>query len=252
MLDSRKLHYSPFFDKRSEKQSFHYGSSGPLLLATSPLGQKYVIKHTYPHNAANEYVASWLATQIGVLAPRAELLTPNSHFCSDYAVAIEYFDSLTIPDNEVIANCKSDLIALYALNVLVEQEDIIQYYQSGKRIVPVDFSECFYLDYDIMPRLLKLSAAKDELFYYWSKNCLRLFEHRIATEKFCLPETAKELHIDSTEMTAGMIKVAKRVLKIKDSDIDDMTDELCNLYPYEIAFYYDLYIHAMQDSMKKF
>lgn len=234
MLDSRKLRYSPFFDKRSEKQPFHHGSSGPLLLATSPLGKKYIIKHAYPHNAANEYVASWLATQIGVFAPRAELLTPNSHFCSNYAVAIEYFDNFTAPDNEAIVNCKPDLFALYALNALVEQEDIIQYCQSGKRIVPFDFSECFYLDYDIMPRLLKLSAAKDELFYYWSKNCLRLFEHRIATEKFCLPETAKELHIDSAEMATGMINVAKRVLKIKDSDIDDLTDELNDLNFYII------------------
>lgn len=83
MLDSNKLRYSPFHDSRKDtKPGFHQGGSGTLLLATDSCGKTYLVKHTYSHNAANEYVASWLASQIGILAPHVELLTPNKKFNS--------------------------------------------------------------------------------------------------------------------------------------------------------------------------
>lgn len=252
MLDSCNLCYAPFHDIRTNnKPGFCEGESGPLMLATDPRGKKYIVKHIYSHNAANEYVASWLASQVGVLAPHVELLTPNKKFDSHYAVAIEYFDDFTSPI-ETSPFYKADIISLFALNTLIAQTDRIQYRQHGNRVIPFDFSECFNISHDIMRQLLELSKSDDDVFYRLARDTLRQFGQFLSCARFELPDTAEMLHFDSSEMTSGMISVAKRVLNISDAAIDAMVDELCNLYPCNVAMYYDLCIHAMQDRMKSF
>ena len=94
MFDSSEFSYEPYKDNRVvHRPGFTVGRSGRLLLATHQrTGKKYLVKHTYPHNAANEYVACWLAERMGASAPKAYLLTPNDAFETKYAVAIEYVD----------------------------------------------------------------------------------------------------------------------------------------------------------------
>ena len=94
MLDSSTMTFAPFKDNRAKKDPRFVGMSGRLLLGTDASGKKYLIKHTYAHNAANEYTACWLAEKMGIIAPKAYLLTKARCFASRYAVAIEYFDSL--------------------------------------------------------------------------------------------------------------------------------------------------------------
>ena len=95
MLDSGTLKYEPYTDSRVRTaKGFSVGQSGALLLGVAQTGEKYMIKHTYPNNAANEYAGCWLAGKMGVPAPKAQLLTPNKRFRCEYAVAIEYLDDL--------------------------------------------------------------------------------------------------------------------------------------------------------------
>ena len=84
MLDSSFFTYEPFIDNRvKSRPGFTVGTSGQLLLATRKEdGKRYLVKHTYPHNAANEYVSCWLAEKLGVPAPRAFLFSPNEAFQS--------------------------------------------------------------------------------------------------------------------------------------------------------------------------
>ena len=94
MLDSLTITIAPFKDNRTKRDPKFVGMSGKLLLGTDANGKKYLIKHTYAHNAANEFTACWLAEKMGIFAPKAYLLTNDRRFASPYAVAIEFFDSL--------------------------------------------------------------------------------------------------------------------------------------------------------------
>ena len=91
MLDSREFTFTAYQDNRTlQHEDFVTGLSGPLLLAVhNKTGEKYIVKHTYGHNAANEYVACWLADKIGVPAPKAFLLSRSNLFASKYAVSID-------------------------------------------------------------------------------------------------------------------------------------------------------------------
>ena len=66
MIDSATLTYAPFVDPRGKHNpDFTTGQSGKLLIGTDANGKKYLIKHCYPHNAANEFVGCWLAKKTG-------------------------------------------------------------------------------------------------------------------------------------------------------------------------------------------
>lgn len=252
MLDSNKLRYSPFHDSRKDtKPGFHQGDSGTLLLATDSCGKMYLVKHTYSHNAANEYVASWLASQIGILAPHVELLTPNKKFNSPYAAAIEYFDNFT-PPVETSPFYKSDIISLFALNLLINQDDNIQYGQHGNRIISIDFSECFCMTHEIMQGLLKNPDPNSRSFSIWKNYITWSFKSYLSNSCFTQSVPVNLLHMSSSEIKSEMIAVAKRVIDISDFEIDTMVHELCNLYPYDIATHYSSCIHAMQDFIKYF
>lgn len=93
MIDSATLTYAPFVDSRGKHNpDFTTGQSGKLLIGTDANGKKYLIKHCYPHNAANEFVGCWLAKKLDIPAPNAFLLFPNKAFQSRFAVAIEFLD----------------------------------------------------------------------------------------------------------------------------------------------------------------
>ena len=49
-----------------------------------------------------------------------------------------------------------------------------------------------------------------------------------------------------------MIRTAKRVAAISDQDLDALTDELSEMYPMDIAVFYEMCIRAMQKHMKDF
>lgn len=253
MLDSSSLTYTPFYDHRKHQSSaFEAGQSGILLVGTDANGKKYIIKHCHPHNAANEYVACWLAKKLGVPAPSAHLLSPNKAFKSKYAVAIEYLDLK--PFDKHAAPYPDDLIAQFALSALIVQDDIIQLNVAGDHIVSYDFSEAFCMA-ELRTILLLTSMnskrSHDDVIDIVRQR-LATFQRYLSMLDFNVPGLAREFNLDCEKMREGMIAVGKRVLEISENEINELSEELENLYPMEVSIYYETCIQAMQEHMKKF
>ena len=99
MIDPVNLEFKQYNDNRQKNNDFQTGFSGPLKLATDICdGKKYIVKQTYSHNAANEFVSCWLAAKMRISAPRAYLVKPCAELSSKYAVAIECINDLTAFD----------------------------------------------------------------------------------------------------------------------------------------------------------
>jgi len=253
MLDSNTLTYAPFTDpRRSRNSAFDVGQSGRLLVGTENSGKKYIIKHCYPHNAANEYVACWLAKKLGVPAPDAYLLTPNKAFDSKYAVAIELLN--LEPFDKTAAPHPEDLISQFALSSLIAQDDTIQLNVAEGHIVSYDFSEAFCMDN--MNGLLALLATGSERDNDTAIEIIRRhvtsFRRHLSFMDFDVPGLAREFNLNNQQMREGMIAVGKKVLQITEENVYALSEELENLYPFEIAIFYEECIFSIQRHMKKF
>lgn len=252
MLDSSKLTFKHFTDPRTRSNpNFTEGLSGPLMLATSHTGRKYIIKHACFHNAANELVGSWLGYKLGAPTPHAYLLKSSEKFPSLYGVAIQFIENLSPVDKDHLTEqMQRDIIAQFALNILIDTDDNIQMSEAGGRIYCMDFSEAFYVSDTMM---LKAFLFNEEAGRSWADNKLDAFcdyMRRLSFDTAC--EFAPELHMDPEQMKAGMIAVGKRVLSITDDEIDALVDELSKMYPEGYADYYAGCIYAMQERMKMF
>lgn len=207
MLDSFEFKYEPYKDGRVvNRPSFTVGMSGPLLMAThKATGKKYIVKHTCPHNAANEYVACWLAERMGAPAPKAYLLSPNRVFTTKYAVAIEYLDGLRNFKTENLSEeMKSALISQFALCLLLRLDDSIQLCNTDEHIYSYDFSEGF----NIVDMRLIL-GAQEEAMVDFLRRPLQQFKWFIEKEDFNIPGLAREFHLAPEEMRSGMIASVK-------------------------------------------
>ena len=251
MLDSNELSYRPFIDNRTKKDPLFVGSSGALLIGKAKDGKQYIIKHTYPHNAANEFTACWLAERLGVFAPKAYLLSKNKAFASPYAVAIEYIEGFERFEKDAVPN-KSDLISQFALNALIYTDDILQLNRVGGRIISYDFSESFCMTSPAMRSAIQMLSLNEEKAIDQIAQILNDFRYHLSFQKFDVPGLAKEFYLDPDKMRLGMIATAKKVLEITEEDITKLSDELCELYPVAIAVFYEECIHAMQRHMEKF
>lgn len=251
MIDSTTLQLQLFKDNRSNKDPSFVGSSGALYLGTAPDGKKYLVKHTYPHNASNEYTACWLAEKIGAYTPKAYLLSADKRFASPYAVALEFIEGLAPFEKDAVPN-KSDLISQFALNILIYTDDILQLNRVGSRIVSYDFSESFNMAEPSMRFALNTLSYNSEMGIDQISRLLDGFRRHLQLQCFDYPGLAKEFHLDPKEMRQGIIAVAKRVLDITEEELDELSDELCNLYPTAVAVYYEECIRAMQQLMKRF
>ena len=82
MLNSSLFSYRFYAEDRviNGKDLFVDTSGRLLIAADKESGKKYLVRHTYPHNAANAYVACCLAEKLSVPAPKAWLLSPNTVF----------------------------------------------------------------------------------------------------------------------------------------------------------------------------
>lgn len=245
VLNSEEFRYEPYKDNRIQNRpGFTVGMSGPLLVAMHKrTGKKYLVKHTYPHNAANEYVACWLAERIGALAPKAYLLSPNRAFATKHAVAIEYLDGLRgFKKDDVPEELKSDLISQFALCLLLRLDDAIQLSCTDEHVYSYDYSEGFNIvDMRIILR------ASEEAMVGFLRPPLQQFKRFTEKEDFNVPGLAREFHIAPEEMCCGMIATVKRVATITDEELDELSDELMEMYPTAIAVYYEECIHAIRD-----
>ena len=251
MIDSSTMTFVPFKDNRAKKDPRFVGMSGRLLLGTDTNGKKYLVKHTYAHNPANEFTACWLAEKIGIFAPKAYLLTKARRFASKYAVAIEFFDSLQNFSKDDVPN-KSDLIDQFALCALIDTGDTVQLGRVGDRIISYDFSEGFIISDFRMRQIIDVLPLGSGIGMSFLKENLQTFDDHVSLQSFKFPGLAKEFHLDADELRHGMIKTAKRVETISDEDLNLLTDELSEMYPMEIAVFYEMCIRSMQDHMRNF
>ena len=250
MLDSSTLTFKHFTDSRVKTNpGFIEGLSGPLMLATSKVGKRYIVKSACFHNAANELVASWLGYKIGAPTPHAYLLKPSERFSAMYGVAIEFIENLKPMDpDHLTEQMQQDIIAQFALNTLIDTDDKIQISESGGRIYSMDFSEAFYVSDTMM---LKAFLFNEDAGFTWAQNKLDAFcgyIGRLSFDAAC--EFAPELHMDPEKMKDGMITVAKKVLDITDEEVDTLVEELSQMYPAGYAEYYAGCICAMQERMR--
>lgn len=252
MLDSSTLTFKHFTDPRIKSNpGFTEGLSGPLMLATDKSGRKYIVKHACFHNAANELVGSWLGYKLGAPTPHAYLLKPSEKFPSLYGVAIQFMENLKAVDKDHLTEqMQRDIIAQFALNILIDTDDKIQMSEVGGRIYSMDFSEAFYVSDTMM---LKAFLFNKDAGNAWEQNKLDAFCGYIGRMSFDTAcEFAPELHMNPETMKDGMIAVAKKVLSITDEEIDALVDELGKMYPAGYADYYAGCIYAMQERMKMF
>ncbi len=245
MIDSTEFQYEPYRDSRVvHRPGFTVGASGPLLLAThKTTGKRFLVKHTYPHNAANEYVACWLAERIGSPAPKAYLLSPNKAFASQFAVAIEYLDGFrSFKTDDLSEEMKKELIAQFALCLLLRLDDAIQLSRTDKHIYSYDFSEGF----NIVDMRLILRAGEDAMAEFL-RTPLQQFKRSTENEDFNVPGLAREFNLDTEEMRKGIIATVKRAALITDKELDKLSDELMEMYPAAIAVYYEECIRAIRE-----
>lgn len=248
MIDSSRFEFTSYKDHRIESaKDFEAGSSGPLLLGTDKeTGKKYLVKHTYPHNAANEFVCCTLANKIGVAAPRAYLLSPNKSFSSKFAVAIEFLDDLKVVNKENLSRQKKeDLCRACAFQTAFAQSDRISFSEWNDRVVTYDFSETFTMDE--MGFLLKILEMKSVPAEEFLGRYLYDFKKRIAHEFDFAAFLKTNFGIEPNTTLGIMDDMAKRLSGITDSDIDDICSELDLMYPPEISLYYIFAIQAVKD-----
>lgn len=249
MLDSSELIFEPYKDKRVAcKPGFTVGMSGSLLVAThKSTGRKYLVKHTYPHNAANEYVACWLAERIGAPAPKAYLLSPSRAFASKYAVALQFIDGLHgFKKEDVPENLKPDLIAQFALCLMLRLDDMIQLSSTDEHIYSYDFSEGF----NIVDMRFILRMGENAMVDYL-RSPLQQFKRFTEKEDFNVPGLAREFFLEPEEMRSGMVAAIRRASTITDDELDDLSNELMAMYPVAIAVYYEECIRAIRDKACK-
>lgn len=250
MIDACDFVYQQFIDNRVKQHpGFKEGTSGPLLLAThKQTGKKYIVKHTYPHNAANEYVACWLAHHLGVPTPSANLLTPNDLFSSEYAVAISFVEGFTrFEKTNVPMAMQDDLIGQFALNSLIAAEDMMQLNAAGDHIYSYDFSEAFSISDEF---LLKAIMLNDRIGTESVKRRLAAFRKHLEYIGFDIPGLAKEFNLDPERQKSVMIATARRVLSITDDEINAMSSELMEVYPIGYAAYYEECIRAIKEHVE--
>lgn len=146
------------------------------------------------------------------------------------------------------------LIAQFALSALIVQDDIIQLNVAGDHIVSYDFSEAFCMA-ELRTILLLTSMnskrSHDDVIDIVRQR-LATFQRYLSMLDFNVPGLAREFNLDCEKMREGMIAVGKRVLEISENEINELSEELENLYPMEVSIYYETCIQAMQEHMKKF
>lgn len=250
MLDAKDFTYIAFQDKRVKSHpGFAEGQSGPLLLATHrETGEKYIVKHTYRHNAANEYAACWLGNKLGVLTPQAFLLSGDGPFSSKQAVAITFIDGLSSFDKSNLSAIQQDeLIGQLALNMLIASGDKLQLGTAGGRIYSFDFSEAFYVSDEM---LFKMFLFNEDMAVSMTGQRVGTFRNYLRIVNYDMPDIAKVFDLDPEKLKTGMMTVAKRALDITDTDIEEMSDELMAIYPVAYGVYYEECIHAIQDRVR--
>lgn len=234
ILNPSDFTFIAFHDSRNE-----LGRSGQLLLATGKPGtasanMKLLVKHEYATDVPNEFVAGYIAGHLGFINPKVYLFRPCNRF--QYAVGIEYMDRLE-PCNltELTDAQEVDLIHQVSLNALVCQEDIMQMNLWNGHVVSYDFANCFLLEGRNFPTSLS-----------FMQNLLCNFADHI----MFAPDVAMRM----MRKTNGAERISRLyydgLLPILELDEDYLLDILLDIFPENIAGYYDACVHEIKEQVK--
>ena len=249
MLDTSKLTFQDYIDNRTKIiPGFTVGRSGPLKVAAdTETGQRYLVKYKHAYNAANEYVAFWLAEQLGIPAPHAFLLSPQGAF--QHAVAIEYIDGFTKVDKDIVVALQDDFCGQLALSALTFPDDSTQMSFANGHIYSYDYSECFEITSD---SLLRACLQGEDDFVRVGADYLNSYKTNLSYNDFNYPDVAASVGLEPKSLQQGMIRIAKRVQDITEAEICKMSDEIDKVYPCTYGVYYEKCIQAMQEHMSQF
>lgn len=252
MLSSKDFTFTSYQDSRTQqREGFVSGLSGPLLFAIhKETGEKYIVKHTYRNNAANEFVACWLAEKLSVPAPKAHLLSKNRLFTTEYAVAISYIDGFhAVKKEDLSSEMIEDIVKQYAFNSLTAPDDKVQMSAAGNHVYSYDFSERFCVENE---SLLQAFQIDEDSGIDAVKRTLQAFRRSLQYVTFNLPEIAAEYGLDPKKQKSSMIATAKRALTITESEIRELSDELIEMYPIGYSVYYEECIRIIQKFVSRF
>lgn len=251
MIDSTKMKYEKYIDPRSKSvNGFTEGFSGELFLGTAPNGNRYIIKHTEVTDAGNEFVASFVARKMGIPVAKAHLLTPNKKFRCPYAVAIDYLDGLEFVkySKELTDREKRDILAQFALAIMLNNSDIVQLYKCMGRVVQVDFGDSFNMGGLFLEAALRI--GEKEIAQDILDRCSSSFATSVDCIGFELPELSHSLGMELDETRAIMTEAAKKILNITDEDLEYLVEELMNIYPKGVAMNYASAIVTLQRKIE--
>lgn len=130
--------------------------------------------------------------------------------------------------------------------LLLRIDDAIQLSCTDKHIYSYDFSEGF----NIVDLRLILRASEEAMVDFL-RPPLQQFKRFTEKEDFNVPGLAREFHLDLEEMRSGMIAAVKRTAAITDDELDELSDELMEMYPTAIAVYYEECIRAIRERAKQ-
>ncbi len=141
---------------------------------------------------------------------------------------------------------KADLISQFSLCLLLRLDDAIQLSCTDEHIYSYDFSEGF----NIVDMRIILRASEEAMVDYLRPS-LQQFKRFTEKEDFNIPGLAREFHLDPGEMRNGMIAAVKCTATIADKELDELSDELTEMYPTAIAIYYEECIRAIRERAKQ-
>ncbi len=251
LLDSKTLKYKPYRDSRYDTvEDFEGGFSGELLLATALNGKKYLIKHSDMAFASNEYVASKLATKMGLSVAKTYLLTPDKRLGSQYAVAIEFIEGLeTFRSFKELSEWeKEEAIAQISFSIMIDNVDFAQLRRSNGKIMQIDFAETFAMNSMFLKMAYEVKQAP--MIAEFLNGCRKGFAEHVRMLDFDLSFMANDFDMDPGRINEIGISFARRLLDVTEDDIAEIENELQELYPPEYVANYVEDIHALQTRIR--
>lgn len=250
ILDYVDFTFSPFIDLRGEP-----GQSGPLLLAThKTTGKKFIVKHTEPADAPNEFVAGYIAEMLGFPNPKVYLFAPGFHSASASssshafkypAVAIEYMDGLEKFEMSDLSPLQAaDLIHQTALTFLCFQEDQIQMNMWNGRVISYDYAESFSIENKHV-RICEKAGEEVPVELLMARD-------RYMAHPFFAPDSALRILGWSEDRMAEVERIYyDGLLPLLNIDEDELFDILAQVFPDYLVGYYDACLFYMKEQLRR-
>lgn len=247
------------------KPANRIGDSGPLLLAKckSDRNLRYLVKHTYTHCAANEFVYTKLAQAMGVKMPNAVLfqLSENEkrvYFKTEYIIGLKYFDikeaSPTFEQMREQAQNWRDYFRFCAMyDMFLESDSFETPLASDGFIYRVDTSEAFLLrnlhfDMAGVNIILGSGNAKEIIQQYTEEiDYCRLwnfqnFDYRL--------QQLRDKY--GPEAETSFLEPFSLIQAVSVDYIDNFLNTLCYFYPDFISDYFKFFIVAVQEQSRTY